>query len=262
MTGTATYDIEGTRITSGVSGDVYSRRYVINGLTGGPSVPALMSEAYAVLPDTGTPAPFPLVNKFIRDTSIDRIWCEDNSGTSWACEGTLTYTTPTSFGGVIGEPDDNGPGVTLSTATSVQEIDVYYNLAGAQLTTTNDNAIQAHRVQGFAVSSTFTFTRIESSNPRDRINTYVGKLNEFGWNGYGARFVLCSGINVTSDDGGVSYVTEYTFEFQAQGWDAVLIHDDPFFPGNPIPLSVADGTAISLEKVVPDVDFSGLNITL
>ncbi len=270
MAGTITYDIEGSRISYGVSGDQWGRRYTIDGLEAGvdpnnANVPALIDEAYDLLPNTGASAPPEIPNMFVRDVSVDRIWCTDDNPVTpkWSADGVITYTTPTSLGGGIAGsiPNNNGPGVTLATSSGVTEIDVHYERDGTtQLVTTNDNVTQAHRGVGFGISSTHTFTRLETDYPRARIDGYVGKLNAGLWNGYAAETVLCSAIDVRTDDA-ANHVVTYTFEVRPN-WQQVFIHDDPFFPGNPIPLSVADPGALLVADVINTADFSLLNITL
>lgn len=269
MAGVLTRDLDGSTFQTSLDGNSWSRRFRIDGLLSGPDIPSLYDEIFAVLPDPGSGAPLPIENMPIRENLIERIWCvPDSVPQSWSCIGTTVYTTPTSVGGGLAgsEPNDDGPGITLSSSSSVQEIDVYYNTNGTsaadQLVTVNDGVTQAHRVSGFAVAETFTFSRLESTNPRSRNGSVIGKLNAGLWNDYPVRTVLLSDIEVNSDDGGTSYVVTYTFE-QRPTWDAVLIHDDPFFPGNPLPLTEAVGLdAIKIEKVLFDADFNQLNITL
>jgi len=267
MAGTITYDTDGGNFLAGIDGNTWAREFWISGLTSGvsvsaPNIPNLISEAFVLVPDTGTAAPSPILNMFVRSAGFDRFWCEDEATPTWGASGVINYATPTRAGGAfVGSvPDSNGPGITLATSSAVQEIDLYYDVLGAQLTTTNDNVTQAHRAVGFAVVASHTFTRLEDAHPEGRINTYTGKLNSALWNGYAAKSMLCANIDVRSDDG-ENWVVTYTFEYKPPAqWQATFIHDDPFYPGNPIPLSEADPGALLVADVLDTVDFGPLNI--
>ena len=267
MAGTIEYDTEGGTFTAGVDGNQWDRPFAISGLLAGgdplnPSIPDLIDEAFVLVPNTGSAAPSPIANMFVRSSTFTRFWCENQVTPSWGASGNLIYTTPASVGGSLPYtvPDANGPGITLSTSSGIQEIDVYYDKNGVQLTTTNDGVVQAHRGIGFAAVSTHTFTRVEDVHPRARQDTFIGKVNSAPWNGYAAFTVLCANIEVRSDDG-ENWITTYTFEVKPT-WAGTFIHDDPFYPGNPIPLSEADPSAVLNADTVPDVSFASLNITL
>lgn len=267
MAGTITFDIEGSTYSAGVDGNVWNRRFLIQGMTSGPSIPNLIEEAYQLIPNTGTPSPAPISGIYVRDATLDRIWCEDPSnppGTLWSANGVVVYTTPArNIGGVIGIPDDNGPGITLAGSSSVVEIQTDRDVGGVQITTTYDNAVMAHQATAFGLAKSLTVGRLENTRPDTRKNLVEGTLNEFAWNGYAAKTVLCSAIDWSTDDGGVTFLVEYTFSIRAD-WTVTVTHEDPFFPGKPLPESDPDWTAAArtTRDMVPTSDFSVLNITL
>lgn len=66
---------------------------------------------------------------------------------------------------------------------------------------------------------TLRFQRKESINPVLRSLDFVGTVNSFGiWNG-AARTWLCTGIDGSSSDGGVTYDVTYEFTFNLNTWD-------------------------------------------
>lgn len=249
--------------TSGRAGDRWDRQWHITGIVA-TTVQDAVVEVFAQLPNTGTAAPSPLTNIFVADAAITRFECAGTKGLGQAF-GTLTYTTPSRS---VFVPNDTGPGVTLTAGGAIQEVPAYTDINGNQLVTEFDNVTQAHRVTGFEVSSAPTFTRVEATSPRVRADTYVGKLNSVTWNGYAARRVLCASIEGESQDRGATFVTTYTFHVKPAGfWDVLLYHDDPFYPGNPIPTSVAAGTPTApaariVAQVLTDIDFGPLGISL
>ena len=263
MPGTIELDMEGSSISSGLNGEQWNRRYLITGMENGPSIPALYVEAYALIPDRGTAAPAPLVNLFVRDASIDRVWCEpDQSPARWSAEGTIFYSSPNrNYGGSISVPDNNGPAVLISGSSSVVEVDVDQDISGppVQLTTTSDNVTLAHTARSFAVARNITVGRLEVNAPYSRKNNVEGRLNSGLWNGYAAGTVLLSNLEWTSDDDQNSYFVEYSFSIR-DDWTFVAVHEDPFFPGRPLP--GATGTARVAYDVIPRADFSLLDLTL
>ena len=265
MAGTIQYDMEGSTYSAGVDGNVWNRRFYITGMLAGPSIPALIEEAYQLIPNTGTPAPAPIGNMFVRDATLDRIWCEDPvAGGIWSANGVIVYTTPArNVGGVIGVPDDNGPGITIAGSSSVVEIETDRDVGGTQITTTYDNATMAHQATAFGVAKSLTVARLESTRPDSRKNVVEGTLNEFAWNGYASQTVLCSGIDWSSDDGGATWLVEYTFSIRPD-WTVTVTHEDPFFPGKPLPESDPNWTAAArtTRDMIPTSDFGLLNITL
>lgn len=260
MAGTITYDTVGSTITAGESGNQWARRYVIDGMTSGPDIPSLIDEAYALIPDTGTAAPAPIFNMFVREASISRIWCATPGGTTWNATGTITYSTPTSAGGTLGTPDDNGGGLSLSSTSTVEEIETSRDRTDTEITTTNDNVTMTHLARTFQVGRSFSFRRLESSSPRARQTAHEGTLNSGLWNGYGAETVLCQTIDWQTDDFGVSYIVDYTFVYRPGGWQFTAIHEDPYFPGRPLP--GATGGAVSTVDLIDASNFALLNITL
>lgn len=264
MAGVIEYDLEGSRLVANLDGERWDRRYIIRGLESGPSVPALIGEAFALIPDYGTPAPAPMVNLFVREATIDQIWCENQAGTLWSANGTVTYTTPARVGGGLGVPDDDGPGVTLSSTSSSEEIETDLDRAGNQITTTYDNLVQAHSARTFRTGRNLQFGRVEVSSPKSRQDTHEGTLNAASWNGYAAETVLCQSIDYFTDAQGGSYTVTYTFQVKPDGWKFRAVHEDPLFPGHPLPNAGQPGLepAVAEVDILPTSNFNALNIVL
>lgn len=260
MPATIELDIEGSRISSGLDGKQWERRFLINDMENGPSIPALYDEAESVIPNTGTAAPAPLTNMFVRNYVIERVWCDTSIFARWACEGTILYASPQSnYGGAISIPDNNGPAVLISGSSSVVEIETDLDVAGTQIITTSDNVTIAHSATTFGVARNITIGRLEVNAPYNRKNNVEGRLNDALWNGYAAGTVLLSNLEWQSDDDQGSYFVEYSFSIR-DDWSFIAVHEDPFFPGRPLP--AAAGLARVVYDVVPRANFGLLNITL
>ena len=247
--------------TSGRAGDRWDRNWLVGGITAS-DVPNAIIEVFAQIPNIGDAAPAPLTNVFVADATITSFACAAGNALGQAT-GVLTYTTPSRS---VFVPNDTGPGVTLTGGGAIQEIDVFRDINGDQLRTTFDNVTMGHKVRGFEVSSAPTFTRVEVTSPRARADAYVGRVNSLVWNSYAARTVLCASIEGESQDRGATFVNTYTFHVRPS-WDVELYHDDPFYPGNPVPTTAPFGTPAApgertRGEILPAVDFGPLGIVL
>ena len=255
-----TYDLDGSQFTAGEQGDTWQRRYMVTGLLQA-SIPDRIVEAYAQIPDTGTAAPIP--NMYLRSATLEEFVCEDESIPSWRAFGTIIYSTPTNVGGATyGVPDDNGPGITVQSSATVREVTVDKDRGGVTIETTFDGVTMAHELNGFATDDSLVFERIESTHPRARQATHRGTLNSALWNGYAAETVLCLSIECDTDDLAASYRVVYSFAVRAEGWAQSIVHEDPMFPGKPLPQSLRDANSAKTFDTIPTSNFGALNITL
>lgn len=262
MAGTLKFDLDwAVDFDAGRSGNSWRRSFVIEGLEAA-SIPDLIDEAFVLIPDIGTPTPTPVDGMFVRSSRIDRFAPDvGNPGPpqlhlGW---GSVTYTTPTRSGGALTLPDDDGPGVIISSTSSVEEIETNRDANDVEITTTFDNVTMSHNVRTFGTARSFQFERLEDSSPRARQDAHEGTLNNAVWNGYATGTVLCQTIDWSTDDQGASYVVTYTFAVRPS-WNTTAIHEDPYWPGRPLP--GATGLAIYVAQTQPLSDFGALSITL
>lgn len=266
---TVRYDLEPSRYDTDFSGNTLVRGFTISGLLNGPALADLVDETFAELPAKGTPAPDPLNGLRLQGWGVERYYQERNAAgapiNSWGGFGSLRYRTPTFTTPTIEEPDANGPGITVSTTTSVEEFETPYDINGNQITTFYDQVTQAHTIRGFRTLRSHVFVRPEDANPRSRRDGFEGKLNATIWNGYAVETVLLQTIADTTNDN-ESWEVEYTFVIRNEGWKVPLVHEDPFFPGHPLPLGGLSAPEIANATYDAErfftVDFGPLNITL
>jgi len=73
-------------------------------------------------------------------------------------------------------------------------------------------------------------SRLEYSDPSTTAEDFVGAVNTAGWNLAPSALVgtwLCTGILGRSNDGGMSFVVTYSFQYRADSWATEIIFIDP-----------------------------------
>jgi hypothetical protein len=70
-------------------------------------------------------------------------------------------------------------------------------------------------------------TRVEKANPMGKSKIYTGKINAQRWQGEAPHTWLCSRIEGTTNDQGLTYQVNYEFMFREGTWDADLAFVDP-----------------------------------
>ena len=108
---------------------------------------------------------------------------------------------------------------------------------------------------------TYQFEYTSATFPKTEIDTYLGKVNSLTWNGYTARKILCTAIDVQQT--GTTYRVRFGFALNDNTWDFVGVAPDA--PGNIA--SSGDGgfnitTGTKTFQVYSSVDFTPLGFTL
>lgn len=86
--------------------------------------------------------------------------------------------------------------------------------------------------------------------------TYIGCVNSAPFQGFPARYWLCTAIDV--DESGDRANVSYQFQLNFNTWDALLVYIDPA-TGAPVENPV-EGKGIKSFKVYPEADFNQLGI--
>jgi hypothetical protein len=103
---------------------------------------------------------------------------------------------------------------------------------------------------------TYHVTRKENASPEAKAQQYVGRAGAFNRQPDSAPNWLCTRIEGSSTDGGVTYDVDYEFTYNREGWDAKIEtfrHKDVLTSGE----LVADVLRIQVYDVV---SFSGLGL--
>lgn len=255
-------DVEGSRLVNAwAAGETtYLRMAIVTGLT--PALPlALYEEIIGALPALGSIlaagffSPMTLRSQNIVDIQADPTAPWARVELMYAIDDPSITSNP---------PNDNGPGVTTGGA-SVVPFSSNFDPTGSAIETeyhTASGAIlkQRHVFEALRPQSTPEHTRREVSSPTQRSKDYVGYLNSDLWNGFAVETVLCTSIQGHRESGATTYVNTYRFEFR-ETWEQTYIHEDPLFPGFPLPEPLAAHEFVTV-KPYPTRAFGPLNIVL
>lgn len=74
---------------------------------------------------------------------------------------------------------------------------------------------------------TMEITKIETTDPFNKILTYQGTMNSVTWSGGGPRSWFLREISSTTDDGGETWTVSYRFQYRADNWDVDVAYIDP-----------------------------------
>ena len=186
---------------------------------------------------------------------------------------TLTYRVPQANEGPPSDPTGNTQPGIVRVGSTVQ--------GGTTQKDVNGNAITVRHVfpadhedpefagriitQGADVELSIpqlvlTETRKETGTPANTARVYVGKVNQFACFGGAARTWLCTRIEGTTNDGGVTYEVTYEFQYAEQTWDAVVVFRNP---NTQRPVDAPEeGEGIKTVQVYRVANFAALGLSL
>ena len=255
---TIRFDLPPTGYASSIDGDQWNRRYHAEDMAG-PLEPDVIAQVYAELPGAGTPGPAPLDTVYVRSASVDEIAPQGDTGLFQAW-GTVLYRT---LGRTAKVPDADGPGTIRSVQAAIVSTRVDRDAADSPIETSYDNVTMAHEVEGFELLTTYTFTRLEDADPtkNGRVD-FIGKVNAGLWNGFADKTALMVGVDGDQEeDNPGSFTVVYSWQHRPSGWAVAVTHEDPFYPGKPLPLSEQDANSRKTIERVPATSFAPLNIS-
>lgn len=89
--------------------------------------------------------------------------------------------------------------------------------------------MQTHIVQAEVMvpCPMFRCQRWEPGSPGPNAVRFVGKLNSTAILGCSAKTLLCTQIEGTSSDGGLTYMVNYEFQYKPDGWQFTAVYIDP-----------------------------------
>ena len=221
--------VESARLTQDQDGYTAEQIFIVDGVTGSAEAKLYNALQTSGIPQYGDAHPvIPSIQV------IDRQASPIKSGTQIRIE--ITYGVPS---GDDTAEDENGDGKAIITSSLVSEqthFDINGELIKAEYsngisTTTNYATVEVQRPQ-----MRITLSRKESEMPKERIKTYLGRINSVEWSGFPPKSWLCSAISVRENAG--SYDVEYSFEYREYLWLAEIV----------LPINVADALANPIDK--------------
>lgn len=209
---------------------------------------------------------------------------------------TVTYSRPASDEDTPYEPD-TGPAAdpegrgTMSLSATVQDVETQRALDGAallvlytgELTDEDGNPVEVENDPQVATvtvgrpMAVVTFTRKETASPISNAMVFVGAINSGRLGIFPPQTLLCSRIDATTSDDGLTFDVSYEFQFNRETWTAFIAYIDPEtgqppadidqvpfpaeeFPGDRFPSLNALGNGTAVYDIYPQRDFGVLNL--
>jgi hypothetical protein len=96
----------------------------------------------------------------------------------------------------------------------------------------------------------------QAFNASTQMREYLGTINSNRYRLYDAKTLLCTTINSDSDDGQVTFINSYEFQYDSETWDKSVVYT---IDGVPVPNPV-EGISIKTYQMYDAVDFSQIGI--
>jgi hypothetical protein len=245
--------IEGTSLKQEDDGKyTLSRTFIVTGLSGTASQRVM--EALSV---TGIPAfreAHPTISGLVVASRDVNVIDQENAQITCTYKSLTIQLTPPS--------ETSTPQITVGSSVQPKDInlDINGDLMVVEYTPEGEaTAIeQTGTVSVMLPQTIYRYSRLEPSDPSSKSVTYTGKVNSTSFKGGAAGTWLCTRIEGTSTDGGESFQVEYEFQYNQDGWAAVVCYIDPE-TGAP-PGDLVDNTGIRAFEVYAEIDFSGLSL--
>lgn len=243
----------------------------VNGLVGNPAVRLYSATLAPGIPRYGQ---YHSAIPYLPVTLVEAVYA--NEGTSDIAIVTITYgfvTSGTQY--FLNEPGDTVETLPqVEFLTTVQPARTQFDVDGNQILVkyviedevgeTSEEITQAGSVEYMLPMETVRYMRREWRDPQAKARNYVGRINSVGVFGDPPHMWLCTHLGGPSDDGGATFNVTYEFQRNSDSWNPTVVPTDPA-TGQPVVLSPADiasGLAVVQVRLLPEVDFEDLNLTL
>lgn len=270
------------------NGGSLTRAHLLEEVPGGPDEQLWNAVIDPRIPRYGEPHP---VVPGLRVTNIAASSWDDGQ-----VKVVITYSRPSSEEDTPYEPD-TGPAAdpegrgTMSLSATVQDVETQRALDGAallvlytgELTDEDGNPVEVENDPQVATvtvgrpMAVVTFTRKETASPIANAMVFVGAINSGRLGIFPPQTLLCSRIDATTSDDGLTFDVSYEFQFNRETWTAFIAYIDPEtgqppadidqvpfpaeeFPGDRFPSLNALGNGTAVYDIYPQRDFGVLNL--
>ncbi|MAX26877.1 MAG: hypothetical protein CMJ19_20480 [Phycisphaeraceae bacterium] len=168
---------------------------------------------------------------------------------------TITYHNPSGQG--------DQPKVSIGTALSQErtETDLTGNRITVAYSQSGDDAdmvTQGARVTVLRPQTEISFTRLQTTHPASTSRQYAGTVNRTTiFEGEPGTW-LCTSIDGDSEDGGVTFLVTYRFQYNAQGWQPTVSYTNP--KTNRPPADLVNGVGIKQVNLYRQEEFKNLGL--
>lgn len=247
--------IEGSTVSQSADGYVATRMFIATTTAQETKVQVLLHDD---IPQYGDIHPDFDGIDLVPIYALDR-QCDHEMGDPAIFRVTINYRRPTS---ATQPPSEDEADAIIQVGSSVTSSKTELDAAGAQIVVTlTDQPDQTGTVDIQVPESVLTFSRRESSSPRSKARTYVGKINSVALasGDYDIGTLLCLGIEGESTDGGESYNVTYRFQYRPGKWAATVVYIDPE-TDRPHEEVAFPSTGVVTVDVYAEANFSALNL--
>ena len=162
---------------------------------------------------------------------------------------------------------DEAASPTVQVGSSLTTSKTQKDNRGQQLTLTittssNNEETQTGEVDIQSPQTVIQFERKEQSSPLIKSLEYTGSVNKLKINSFNPRTLLCTGIEGSSEDNGITYSVIYRFQYKPDTWDATVAFIDPATDKIHVDANAETGNGVSVFEVYPEKDFRSLNLNL
>ncbi len=155
------------------------------------------------------------------------------------------------------DPDD----CIIQIGSSVSAGKTQKDNTGTQISVTlTDQPAQVGDVDIQIPETVISFERREGSSPLTKAAAYTGYVNSISVTGFGARTLLCLGIDGNSSDGGTTWVVTYRFQYKVETWDAQIVYIDPETDRPHADVNIAGLDGFTVVEIYPTADFNNLDL--
>lgn len=225
---------------------------------------AMVDEALSLMPSTYNPGPISNTYVWTRDPKLVLPYdCEVRLN----YRGALPVPVKIETGGTAEQQESEFDAANRALPLNLRRpLAVLWNprspgAPGADQATLAD--AQGARCPFWANKSTRTYTVRLLYDPTPLNDAFTGRTNSATWKGYAAGVALCMGIRGKSDDGGFSYLTDFSFAFDpADKWMVAARWVEPHSgrPPKLTPGQVAGQNGIIFPVMQFSADFSSLPV--
>ena len=180
----------------------------------------------------------------------------------WVVSVTWREPDPVNFASP--DPDPTPSGGTRQVGARVQPAEFNEDVNGNQIKTsrsaqpgTTGNNDQPASVEGFVPSTVLTVTRTEGTDPLN-LRSFVGKVNDGTFFGEDLDKWLCTAIEGSTENNGITYTITYEFELNENTWAKTVVYIDER-TGRPL-LGLTEGVSIRDFRIYDRANFGQLNV--
>jgi len=243
-----------------------TRYFAVDGLTGNGDAMLLNALRTAGIPQRGE------THDAIPNIRVVSASAAYVPGFASAAIVTVNYESPNA----TEHPPSTTEAPQISTGSTVQTVETNRHLAppgqvGPQIilthtftdTDTDGNETERIETQTGVISidvplTTLALSRLEPEDPESKSIDFTGTINQRDFRGDPQDVWLCTGIEGTSTDGGLTYDVTYNFARNPDTWSASIVFIDPA-TSLPVENPVL-GESFRTLRVYPRTDFDQLNL--